>query len=168
MSKKFVCIADYRKNQERLLTMWPSIPIEIAPIAHAYVLQELLLLGSIKPALREHTLSKTGPVQTDQSFYIVDAPFKTLLTQADVAAGKGKGDGTDGVWSVDALAAAIRNIEGVLEVGLFQGENGIHAQAEGRRGGQKPVAVYFGLENGEVEIKRSAELVAQLETDGKA
>ncbi|KAI5363051.1 Putative ribose 5-phosphate isomerase, type A, nagB/RpiA transferase [Septoria linicola] len=166
MSKKFVCIADYRKKQDRLLTVWPSIPIEIAPISHAYVLQELLLIGSIKPILREHTLSKTGPVQTDQSFYIIDAPFKTLLTHDDVASGKGKGDGSDGTWEVDALAARIRGIEGVLEVGLFHGENGFQARSQGRRGGQKPVAVYFGLEDGEVEVKRSPELLANTEQGG--
>ncbi|KAM3424533.1 hypothetical protein BST61_g6530 [Cercospora zeina] len=167
MAKKFICIADYRKDQSRLLTKWPSIPIEIAPIAHAYVMRELLHIGSIEPMLREHSLSKTGPVQTDQSFYIIDAPFKTLLTPADVAAGKGKGDGADGVWEVNAIAARIRAIEGVLEVGLFHGENGFQAQAHGRRGGQKPVAVYFGLENGDVHVKRSPELMAEMEQSGR-
>jgi ribose 5-phosphate isomerase A len=33
-SKKFVCIADYRKAQSRLLTNWKTIPIEVAPIAY--------------------------------------------------------------------------------------------------------------------------------------
>ena len=152
-SRKFVCIADYRKAQRRLLTKWPSIPIEVAPIAQASVVRELKLLGSTAPALREHTLSKTGPIQTDQSFYIVDAPFKQLLTQSDVKAGA-DGSGKDGVWDVDTLAFRIKDINGVLEVGLFHGMNGDETQALGLRGGQKPVAVYFGLADGSVSVRR--------------
>lgn len=156
-SKKFICIADYRKNQKRLCTVWPTIPIEIAPIAHASVLRELKLLGSPAPVVREHTLAKTGPVQTDQSFYIIDAPFKQLLTAKDVAEGK-DGSGKDGVYDVDTLAKRIKAINGVLEVGLFHGENGIQTQKAGMQGGQKPVAVYFGLEDGEVLVCNAPEL----------
>jgi ribose 5-phosphate isomerase A len=79
-SKRFICIADYRKQQKRLLTNWPSIPIEVAPISHASVLRELEIIGSKGAKIREHSLAKTGPIQTDQSFYIIDAPFKTLRT----------------------------------------------------------------------------------------
>jgi ribose 5-phosphate isomerase A len=153
-SRKFVCIADYRKAQRRLLTKWPSIPIEIAPIAYGSVLAELKLLGSMAPALREHSLSKTGPIQTDQSFYIIDAPFKQLLTRSDVAKGA-DGSGKDGVWDVDSLAAKIKDINGVLEVGLFHGMNGEEVAALGvkGRGGQKPIAVYFGQADGGVSVK---------------
>ena len=150
-SKKFVCIADFRKAQQRLLTKWPSIPIEVAPIAEASVIRELQLLGSPAPVLREHSLSKTGPIQTDQSFYIVDAPFKTLLSRTDVENGA-DGSGKDGVWDVDTLARRIKDINGVLEVGLFHGLNGVEAHAVGLRGGQKPIAVYFGLEDGGVSV----------------
>ena len=153
-SKKFVCIEDYRKNQARLLTKWPSIPIEVAPIAQVSVIRELKILGSREPALREHSLSKTGPVQTDQSFYIIDAPFKTLLSKRDVEEGK-DGSGKDGVWEVNTLAKRIKQINGVLEVGLFHGKNGDEVQAEGGQGGEKPVAVYFGMEDGEVAVKRA-------------
>lgn len=156
-SKKFVCIADYRKNQKRLLTNWPTIPIEIAPIAYASVTRELIALGSMDPVLREHTLSKTGPVQTDQSFYIIDAPFKQLLSEKDVKEGK-DGSGKDGVWDVDSLARAIKGINGVLEVGLFCGMNGIQAQAAGLLGGQKPVAVYFGTASGGVQAIKCSEM----------
>ncbi|KAK3114338.1 ribose-5-phosphate isomerase rki1 [Teratosphaeriaceae sp. CCFEE 6253] len=156
-SKKFVCIADYRKNQKRLLTNWPSIPIEVAPIAYQSVLRELNLIGSPDAKIREHSLAKTGPIQTDQSFYIIDAPFKTMLSPTDVQQGK-DGSGKDGVWDVDALAARIKMINGVLEVGLFHGRNGDEAQASGGQGGSKPVAVYFGLENGEVEVRRAEEI----------
>ena len=152
-SKKFVCIADYRKAQRRLLTNWPSIPIEVAPIAQASVVRELKIIGSPLPALREHSLSKTGPIQTDQSFYIIDAPFNTLLTRTDVANGA-DGSGKEGVWDVDTLASRIKDINGVLEVGLFHGMNGYEAQAVGLRGGQKPVAVYFGMADGSVSVKQ--------------
>ena len=158
-SKKFICIADYRKAQKRLLTQWPSIPIEVAPIAQASVIRELIAIGSSNPILREHTLSKTGPVQTDQSFYIVDAPFQTLLSKQDVEAGA-DGSGKDGVWEVNALARRIKDINGVLEVGLFHGMNGNEARAVGFAGGQKPIAVYFGLQNGDVGIQDSNHTVA--------
>lgn len=156
-SKKFVCIADYRKDQKRLLTKWPSIPIELAPISHATVIRELRLLGSPNPVLREHSLSKTGPIQTDQSFYIIDAPFPQLLTKEDLKAGR-DGSGKDGVYDVDTLASKIKAIHGVLEVGLFHGENGVQVQAKGGQGGQKPVAVYFGMEDGEVAVKKAKEI----------
>lgn len=156
-SKKFVCIADYRKNQQRLLTNWPSIPIEIAPIAHASVLAELRGLGSIDPQLREHSLAKTGPIQTDQGFYIVDAPFKKLLTSLDVKNGQ-DGSGKDGVWDVETLASRIKEIVGVLDVGLFCGPNGYSMMKAAGKGGQKPVAVYFGLEDGEVLVRKAEEV----------
>ncbi|KAK3627731.1 ribose-5-phosphate isomerase rki1 [Elasticomyces elasticus] len=165
-SKKFVCIADYRKKQKRLLTKWPSIPIEVAPIAHASVLRELRIIGSPDAKLREHSMAKTGPIQTDQSFYIIDAPFKTLLSPQDVKDGK-DGSGKDGQWDVDALAARIKMINGVLEVGLFHGMNGYETQAAGLQGGQKPVAVYFGEEDGEVSVSR-AEQVADGTLDDSA
>ena len=151
-SKKFICIADYRKNQKRLLTNWPSIPIEVAPIAHASVLRELKAIGSPDAKLREHSVAKTGPIQTDQSFYIIDAPFPKLLTTEDVKNG-GDGSGKNGQWDVTTLAERIKQINGVLEVGLFHGLNGYEAQADGLLGGQKPVAAYFGMEDGEV-LKR--------------
>lgn len=99
-------------------------------------------------------MAKAGPLKTDQDFYIIDAPFKQLLTASDVAAGKGKGDGTDGVWSVEELAAKIKSITGVLEVGLFYGLDAFEAADLGRGGGgQKPVAVYFGMEDGSIKVR---------------
>lgn len=150
-ARKFIVIADYRKDQAALLANWPTIPIEVAPIAHAAVARELTKLGSPEPKLRLSKESQTGPVQTDQGFYIIDAPFKPLVTE-------GGADGKDGVWEVNALAKRIKAINGVLEVGLFHGMNGIQAQAAGLQGGQKPVAVYFGLENGDVSTKFCSEL----------
>jgi ribose 5-phosphate isomerase A len=160
-AKKFVCVADYRKRQDRLLTNWPTIPIEVAPLSQRKVVAALKLLGSPNPSLRTTLLEKSGPLKTDQDFFIVDAPFKTLLTKADVDAGKGKGDGTDGTWEVNAISKAIKGLTGVLEVGIFAGLNGVDAQAlraedksvSAVTGGQKPIAVYFGMSDGSVKLR---------------
>ncbi|CAN9310720.1 unnamed protein product [Alternaria alternata] len=160
-AKKFVCVADYRKRQDRLLTNWPTIPIEVAPMSQLKVAAALRMLGSTGPKLRTTLLEKSGPLKTDQDFYIIDAPFPALLTSADVAAGKGKGDGTDGTWEVNTISKAIKGLTGVLEVGIFSGLNGIDAQrlreqdqlTKTVRGGQKPVAVYFGMEDGSVKMR---------------
>lgn len=182
-ARKFVCVAgtffffffstqqapgietdcsDYRKKQDRLLTNWPTIPIEVAPIAVPTVLKSLRTLGSTNPSLRTTLLEKSGPLKTDQDFFIVDAPFKTLLLEEDVAAGKGKGDGSDGTWEVKRLSEAIKAVTGVLEVGIFSGLNGVDAEGVRERdavgavgSGQKPVAVYFGMKDGSVEVRRA-------------
>jgi ribose 5-phosphate isomerase A len=160
-AKKFVCVADYRKRQDRLLTNWPTIPIEVAPLAQRKVVAALKLLGSPDPKLRTTLLEKSGPLKTDQDFFIVDAPFPALLTKADVKDGKGKGDGTDGTWEVNAISKAIKGLTGVLEVGIFAGINGLDAQALREQnksvaaviGGQKPIAVYFGMADGSVKMR---------------
>lgn len=160
-AKKFVCVADYRKRQDRLLTNWPTIPIEVAPLSQHKVAAALQLLGSPHPKLRTTLLEKSGPLKTDQHFFIIDAPFPSLLTSADVAAGKGKGDGSDGTWEVNKISKAIKGLTGVLEVGIFAGINGNDAEALRAKddarsavtGGQKPIAVYFGMADGSVKVR---------------
>lgn len=160
-AKKFVCVADYRKRQDRLLTNWPTIPIEVAPLAQVKVQDALRVLGSTDPRLRTTLLEKSGPLKTDQDFYIIDAKFPTLLTRKDVKDGKGKGDGTDGTWEVNTIAKAIKGLTGVLEVGIFSGLDGDAAQAlraesgekDAVSGGQVPVAVYFGMQDGSVVVR---------------
>jgi ribose 5-phosphate isomerase A len=151
---------DYRKKQDRLLTNWPTIPIEVAPISVPTVLRSLRTLGSTKPELRTTLLEKSGPLKTDQDFFIIDAPFEKLLLAEDIKVGKGKGDGSDGTWEVNKLSEAIKGLTGVLEVGIFSGLNGPDAEAlrstEGIKtvtSGQKPVAVYFGMADGNVEVR---------------
>lgn len=118
-------------------------------------MQRLKILGSRSstgagPFLREGLITKAGPIKTDQDFYIIDAPFPTpLLLQEDIAAGK-VSDPTKGVWEVEALARAIKDINGVLAVGLFCGPTGPEAQAAGVVGGQRPIACYFGMPDGTV------------------
>jgi ribose 5-phosphate isomerase A len=158
-AKKFVCVADYRKRQDRLLTNWKTIPIEVAPLAQKKVTAALKALGSSDPKLRN--TETAGPLKTDQDFFIIDAPFPKLLTAADVKDGKGKGDGSDGTWEVNAISKAIKGLTGVLEVGIFSGLNGVDAEAlrakDGSNsavtGGQKPIAVYFGMQDGSIKVR---------------
>lgn len=54
------------------------------------------------------------------------------------------------------MSKAIKAITGVLDVGLFCGRDGIEASEKGGGtvyGGQKPVAVYFGMQDGSVEVR---------------
>ncbi|MCJ1436492.1 ribose-5-phosphate isomerase rki1 [Xylographa pallens] len=150
-ARKFVCVADHRKLQPRLLSHWPSVPIEVEPLAASVVLAALRALGSTEPKVRTGPMSKAGPLKTDQGNFIVDAPFRTLLLPQDEGStepGHGKG------WEVEALAKEIKLIEGVLSVGIFCGENGHEAAKAGRKmGGQKPIAAYFGMEDGGVVVR---------------
>ncbi|KAH8696310.1 ribose 5-phosphate isomerase A [Talaromyces proteolyticus] len=153
-AKEFICVADSRKLQNRLLTNWAYIPIEVAPIAAHRVVRKLKEMGSKNPAIRLNTVAKEGPLKTDQGFFIVDAPFPPLLTPSDVQAGK-DGSGKAGVWEVSTLANKIKAIPGVLEVGIFHGITGPQAQEAGAVGGQKPFAAYFGLPDGSVTVRRA-------------
>lgn len=147
-AKKFVCVADYRKLSPRLGTSWKQgIPIEVLPLAAKRVLSELTLLGSINPRLRQGTPAKAGPVVTDNSMWLIDAPFAPLQLTSEASV-----DGKDGVWSVDGLADRLIKIPGIVETGLFAGFNGFEAQ-EGRGGAQKPVAAYFGMADGTVQVR---------------
>ncbi|WEW56863.1 ribose-5-phosphate isomerase rki1 [Emydomyces testavorans] len=152
-AKEFIVVADYRKLQPRLLSAWPSIPIEVVPLATRRVIAALKALGSPAPQLRHSAVSREGPVKTDQGFFIVDAPFEQLLTPCDIKNGKTPSI-NDGIWEVEELAMEIKQIPGVLEVGLFCGPTGPQAQAAGGVGGQKPIAAYFGMADGSVTVKK--------------
>jgi ribose 5-phosphate isomerase A len=118
------------------------------------VLAALRALGSTNPKVREVSgNAKAGPLQTDQNFYIVDAPFPKLMNRRDVESLRSNHVENSG-YTVPELAEAIKAIPGVLEVGLFWGINGDEAAAKGLKGqgGQKPVAVYFGMSDGEVSV----------------
>ena len=95
---------------------------------------------------------------TDNSMWIIDAPFPPLMLKSDLK-GHDKGDGEHGTWEVHNLGRRLKRITGVLEVGLFHGRNGVQVAAAGEEGGgQKPVAAYFGMANGEVEVRTSKEV----------
>jgi ribose 5-phosphate isomerase A len=145
------------------LTSWKTIPIEIVPLAAPKVRRALIMLGSPDPKIRQGGLAKAGPVVTDNGNWIIDAPFPPLLLPSDLNNGE-NGDGEHGLWEVHALGRRIKQIIGVLEVGLFHDGNGTQVANAGEEGGgEKPVAAYFGMENGEVEI-RVAEGIASVKS----
>lgn len=153
-AKKFVCVADFRKMSPRLGTSWKKgIPIEVLPMAADRVLGELKAMGSIDPRVRSGLPGKAGPIVTDNGMLIIDAPFSPLLLAEDTESGAKRGVGEDGVWTVDALAQRLINIVGVAEIGLFHGKNGLQVE----RGAQKPVAAYFGLQDGSVRLMKAGE-----------
>lgn len=149
---------DYRKLSPRLLTSWKAIPIEIAPLSAPTVKRILITLGSPDPKIRQGGSAKAGPVVTDNGMWIIDAPFPSLKLERDLQ-GEDKGDGTNGTWEVHALGRRLKRVVGILEIGLFHGRNGIQVAKAGEEGGgQKPVAAYFGMENGEVEVRTSKDI----------
>jgi ribose 5-phosphate isomerase A len=92
-------------------------------------------------------------VVTDNGMWIMDAPFPPLLLESDLTETE-KGNGVNGKWEVHQLGRRLKRVVGILEVGLFHGRNGIQVANSGEEGGgQKPVAAYFGMENGEVEVR---------------
>src|ERR1700743_1879180 len=144
---------DYRKLQKRLVTKWPTVPIEVEPKAARQVMKRLRMLGSSSPTgagplIREGHMAKAGPVKTDQDFFVVDAPFPHPLLIAEDLTPERRGDGEGGYWEVEQLARAIKDINGVLAVGLFCGPTGPEAHAAGVIGGQRPIACYFGMADG--------------------
>jgi len=145
--------ADSRKLQSRLLDNWKYIPVEVAPIAAYRVLRMLTELGAVDPVLRQNMDAKEGPLKTDQGFFLIDAPFPPMLLKSDVRGGKVSGKA--GVWEVAELATEIKAISGVLEVGIFSGLTGPQAAAAGGIGGQRPVAVYFGMPDGTVSVRKA-------------
>ncbi|KAF4464033.1 ribose 5-phosphate isomerase a [Fusarium albosuccineum] len=155
-AKKFIAVADYRKQSPRLCTTWKTIPIEVLPMAAADVLTRLRAMGSPKPAVRSGLPSKAGECVTDNGMWLIDAPFPPLLLAKDITA-QVEGRGKDGVWEINALAEELVRLPGIVEIGLFHGFNGDEAVKLGKQlQAQKPVAAYFGLANGEVQVQNAA------------
>ena len=149
-AKKFVCVADFRKLAQRLGTAWTKgIPIEVLPMAAPRVLDELQRMGSLNPRIRPGLPGKAGAIVTDNGMWIIDAPFAPLLLARDLESGNQTGSGAGGVWTVDALADRLIKVPGVAETGLFYGKNGLEVAS----GAQKPVAAYFGMADGTVQVK---------------
>ena len=92
---------DYRKHSKVLGHTWTQgVPIEIVPLAHTKLLNDLLAMGARNPQLRMGGKAKAGPIITDNGNFIIDAHF---------------GEITD----PGGLAAEIKRLVGVVEVGLF-------------------------------------------------
>ncbi|ESA42758.1 ribose 5-phosphate isomerase A, variant, partial [Neurospora crassa OR74A] len=146
-ARKFVCVADSRKISNHLGTQWKKgIPIEVFPMAVPQVLGELERLGRLSAQVRSGLPGKAGACVTDNGLRIVDAVFKPLLTELP----EGKQEGEEGVWTVDGLARRLIEIPGVAEHGLFYGKSGLEVESGGA---QKPVAAYFGMEDGSVMVQ---------------
>ncbi|KAL8757538.1 MAG: hypothetical protein Q9199_002144 [Rusavskia elegans] len=167
-ARKFICVADQRKLQSRLLSKWEKIPIEVEPLAVHSVLESLAALGSQEAIIRSLPMEKSGPIKTDQDNFIVDAKFKHPLLPKPTKAEGVQGTKEDRQWPVEILAKEIKQIEGVLSVGLFCGKNGFEAEKAGERaGGQKPVAAYFGMEDGSVVIRKAGEMDVVVNKQGE-
>ncbi|KAK7202858.1 ribose-5-phosphate isomerase [Myxozyma melibiosi] len=100
-AKKFVLVADFRKNSTALGTQWlQGVPIEVVPTAHAKVRQDLLAMGAKTVTLRLGGKAKAGPVITDNCNVIIDAHFGEIADPS-------------------TLAREIKLLVGVVDVGLF-------------------------------------------------
>ncbi|KAI8823467.1 ribose 5-phosphate isomerase A-domain-containing protein [Fimicolochytrium jonesii] len=100
-ARKFVVVADYRKDSRVLGTQWKlGVPLEVIPMAYVPILAKLKSLGG-KPTLRM-AMRKAGPVVTDNGNFVIDAEF---------------GEITDPV----KLERELITIPGIVETGLFCG-----------------------------------------------
>lgn len=97
---RFVVLVDASKRVPRLGSQMP-VPVEVLPMAVAPVAAVLETLGA-SVAVREGS-GKDGPVVTDQGLWILDASFDGGLDDPAIT------------------AAAIKNLPGVLDHGLFVG-----------------------------------------------
>ncbi|GFP53998.1 hypothetical protein ACSS6W_001636 [Trichoderma asperelloides] len=153
--RKFVAVADSRKQSPRLCTTWKTIPIEVLPLAAPDVLSRLRAMGSPNPAVRSGLPSKAGECVTDNGMWIIDAPFAPLLLAKDLTP-EVDGAGKDGVWEVGKLADELVKMPGIVEIGLFTGFNGVEAVSLGKEfQAQKPIAAYFGTPTGEVQVQKA-------------
>lgn len=147
---------DYRKLSDRLCTKWTSgIPIEVDPFFATDIIADLQALGALAPGIRLGLPSKAGECVTDNGNWLIDAPFRPLRHKNSPPA---DGVGPMKEWEVSELGAALKGLTGVVETGLFWGMNGIEAEKNNlrRANTQKPIAAYFGMEDGGVEIRRAS------------
>jgi ribose 5-phosphate isomerase A len=70
-AKKFVIIADYRKESSKLGEQWvQGVPIEVVPMAYVPLMNKLKEFGGA-PVLRM-AKNKAGPVVTDNGNFVLD------------------------------------------------------------------------------------------------
>jgi ribose 5-phosphate isomerase A len=131
-----LCLKDWTKISKVLCTKYArGIPIEILPASLPYVMERLKTLGAV-PTLRMGGAAKAGPCVTDNGNFIIDAALPKGYR------GRGEDDmkGLDNSAHVIQLARLLSGIVGVVEHGLF-------SQVD-----KKPNVVYFGMEDGTVQI----------------
>ncbi|KAK6200434.1 putative ribose-5-phosphate ketol-isomerase [Scheffersomyces amazonensis] len=102
-AKKFIVVADYRKESNVLGKQWTQgVPIEIVPNSYVKVTKDLKQLGAKTITLRQGGKAKAGPVITDNNNFLIDADFGEIEDPAD-------------------LHNKIKSLVGVVETGLFIG-----------------------------------------------
>ncbi|OAQ62259.1 ribose 5-phosphate isomerase A [Pochonia chlamydosporia 170] len=154
-ANKFIAVADSRKQSPRLCTKWKTIPIEVLPLAAPDVLRRLRAMGSPSPTVRSGLPSKAGECVTDNGMWIIDAPFSPLLIRKDLSSTE-DGCGRNGSWEIQTLADELLKVPGIIEIGLFYGFNGNQALGLGKElQAQKPVAAYFGMPDGQVQVQNA-------------
>ncbi len=100
-SKKFVIVADFRKNSVNLGEKCVSgVPIEVIPISYVPIMKKLEKLGGT-PVLRM-AKAKAGPLVSDNGNFIIDANFGVIKDPGE-------------------LNLNILTIPGVVDTGLFVG-----------------------------------------------
>lgn len=101
-AKRFVIVADDRKNQKVLGSTWKQgVPLEVSPSAYRLVMRKVTSMGG-QPVLRMCTGGKAGPVVTDSGNFVIDADFGQIKDPA-------------------SLNSSLLQIAGIIETGLFIG-----------------------------------------------
>ncbi|XP_067838020.1 ribose-5-phosphate isomerase [Heptranchias perlo] len=101
-AKKFIVVADYRKDSKSLGEKWKrGVPIEVIPMAYVPVTKAIVAKFGGAAQLRM-AVSKAGPVVTDNGNFILDWKFGNISDWKNVNVG-------------------IKMIPGVVETGLFIG-----------------------------------------------
>jgi len=143
-AKKFIIVAgitfqtillttDFRKHSQMLGQTWTQgVPVEIVPLAHTKVLNDLLNLGAPNPQLRMGGKAKAGPILTDNGNFIIDAHFGEIAAP-------------------EILAAEIKKLVGVVEVGLFI--NMANAAYFGNEGNPVSRACFLLMLDGSVTVQ---------------
>jgi ribose 5-phosphate isomerase A len=99
--KRFVIVADHRKQSAALGTAWKKgVPLEVIPDAYVPIMAKLSAMGA-RPHLRMAT-AKAGPVVTDNGNFVIDVDFGVIPDPR-------------------RLHAALIDIPGVVETGVFAG-----------------------------------------------
>ncbi|TIC71057.1 isomerising glucosamine-fructose-6-phosphate aminotransferase [Wallemia mellicola] len=102
-SRKFVIVADYRKNSAVLGSSWTQgIPVEVAPFAYAKVIVNLERITGCQSAKLRMGKAKAGPVVTDNGCFVIDAQFDEQRFS-----------------DPELLLSKIKMLTGIMEVGLF-------------------------------------------------
>lgn len=113
-AKKFVVIADYRKESKQLGEQWTQgVPVEVIPMAYVPLMHKMEQDFGGKPVLRM-AKCKAGPVVTDNGNFVLDVNFGEISDPK-------------------TLCDRLKLLPGVVEVGLFCGmaEKAFFGQVDG-------------------------------------